>query len=311
MADGTATVERQPRPAPPVAPGSRARAVPSRRRVGRTLRTGLVKLVVYLAVLPLAGFIMLPFIWMLSSSFKPIGSGIRFPPEFIPRVWVFTNYPLVFDTIPFFLYLRNSLIVTGGVIVGELLSTSIVAYSFARLRYPGKNFFFVVLLATMMIPFPVTMVPTFVLFNLIHWVDTYLPLIVPAFFAPAFAVFLLRQFFMTINRELDDAAKVDGCNEFRILFQILLPLSKPALTTVAIFSFTANWNDFLGPLIYLSSAKKFTLALGINYLRSFRGGGDLAPQMAAAVMFSAPCIILFFLAQRYFVQGIVTTGLKG
>jgi ABC-type glycerol-3-phosphate transport system permease component len=163
----------------------------------------------------------------------------------------------------------------------------------------------------MMIPFPVTMVPTFIVFNLIHWVDTYLPLIVPAWFAPPFAVFLLRQFFLTVNRELDDAAKVDGCSDWRILFQILMPLSKPALTTVAIFSFTANWNDFLGPLIYLSSARKFTLALGINYLRSFRGGGDIAPQMAAGLMFSAPCIILFFLAQKYFVQGIVTTGLKG
>ncbi|MGQ9553624.1 MAG: carbohydrate ABC transporter permease [Anaerolineae bacterium] len=274
-------------------------------------RRVLVRVIVYAALLPLAGFIILPFAWMLGSSFKPIGSGIRFPPEFIPRHWVWSNYPLVFKTIPFLTYMRNSLIVTGGVIVGEVISTSIVGYSFARLRYPGRDAAFVILLATMMIPFPVTMVPTFVLFNLIHWVNTYLPLIIPAWFAPPFAVFLLRQFFMTVNRELDDAAKVDGCSELRILFQILMPLSKPALTTVAIFSFTANWNDFLGPLIYLSDADKFTLALGINYLRSFRGGGDLAPQMAASLMFSAPCIILFFLAQKYFVQGIVTTGLKG
>jgi multiple sugar transport system permease protein len=195
--------------------------------------------------------------------------------------------------------------------VGELLSTSIVAYSFARLRYPGRGLAFTLLLATMMIPFPVTMVPQFVLFNELRLVNTYVPLILPAWFAPAFAVFLLRQFFMTINRELDDAAKVDGCGELRILFRILMPLSKPALTTVAIFSFTGNWNDFLGPLIYLSDARKFTLALGINYLRSFRGGGDLAPQMAASLMFSLPCIVLFFLAQKYFVQGIVTTGIKG
>jgi ABC-type glycerol-3-phosphate transport system permease component len=270
-----------------------------------------VRVFVFLLLLPLAGFIILPFLWMLSSSFKPIGSGIRFPPQFIPTHWVWSNYPLVFQTIPFLTYMRNSIIVTGGVIVGEVLSSSIVGYSFARLRYPGREAAFILVLATMMIPFPVTMVPTFVLFNLIHWVNTYLPLIVPAWFAPPFAVFLLRQFFMTVNRELDDAAKVDGCNELRILFQILMPLSKPALTTVAIFSFTANWNDFLGPLIYLSDARKFTLALGINYLRSFRGGGDLAPQMAASLMFSAPCIILFFLAQRYFVQGIVTTGIKG
>ena len=270
-----------------------------------------VRVFVFLLLLPLAGFIILPFLWMLSSSFKPIGSGIRFPPQFIPSHWVWNNYPLVFKTIPFLGFMRNSLVVTGGVIIGEVLSTSIVGYSFARLRYPGRDVAFILLLATMMIPFPVTMVPTFVLFNLIHWVNTYLPLIIPAWFAPPFAVFLLRQFFMTVNRELDDAAKVDGCSELRILFQILMPLSKPALTTVAIFSFTANWNDFLGPLIYLSDARKFTLALGINYLRSFRGGGDLAPQMAASLMFSAPCIVLFFVAQRYFVQGIVTTGIKG
>lgn len=299
-----ATAARQARPA------HRA-AVRHQRQWWLLVRRAAGRVIVYAALLPLAGFILLPFVWMLGSSFKPIGSGIRFPPQFIPETWVWSNYPLVFDTIPFFMYLRNSVLVTGGVIVGELLSTSIVGYSFARLRYPGRDACFMLLLATMMIPFPVTMVPQFVLFNILGWVDTYLPLIIPAWFAPAFAVFLLRQFFMTVNRELDDAAKVDGCNEFRILFQILMPLSKPALTTVAIFSFTANWNDFLGPLIYLSDARKFTLALGINYLRSFRGGGDLAPQMAASLMFSAPCIILFFLAQKYFVQGIVTTGIKG
>lgn len=282
-----------------------------RRNWQRIARKSFQKLLIYLAILPLAGFCLLPLAWMLGSSFKPIGSGIKFPPQFIPNPIVFTNYPLVFKTIPFLMYARNSAIVTFGVIIGEVLSACVVAYAFARLRFPGRNVLFVVLLATMMIPYPVTMVPTFVVFKIIHWIDTYLPLIAPAWFAPAFAVFLMRQFFMTINRELDDAAKVDGCNELRILFQILMPLSKPALTTIAIFSFTANWNDFMGPLIYLSSSKKYTLALGINYLRSFRGGGDLAPQMAASVMFVMPCIILFFAAQKYFVQGIVTTGLKG
>jgi len=282
-----------------------------RRRAARIARKVLTKAVVYLAILPLAAFIIMPFAWMLGSSFKPIGSGIRFPPQFIPNPIVLTNYPYVFKTIPFFRYFLNSTIVVVGVLVGEVLSASVVGFSFARLRFPGRNFLFILLLATMMIPYPVTMVPTFIVFRLIRWVDTYLPLIVPAFAAPAFAVFLMRQFFMTINRELDDAAKVDGCNELLTLFRILMPLSMPALTTIAIFSFTANWNDFLGPLIYLSSSTKYTLALGINYLRSFRGGGDLAPQMAASVMFVTPCVILFFVAQKYFVQGIVTTGLKG
>ncbi len=288
-----------------------AASIRRRRSARRIVRDVAPKVLVYLLLLPLTFFIIMPFAWMVGSSFKPIGSGIKFPPQFIPNPIVFTNYPLVFKTIPFLMYTRNSLIVTLTVIVGEVLSASVVGYSFARLRFPGRDFMFVVLLATMMIPYPVTMVPTFIVFKILRWVDTYLPLTIPAFFAPPFAVFLLRQFFLTVNRELDDAAKVDGCNELRILFQILMPLSKPALTTVAIFSFTANWNDFLGPLIYLSSARMYTLALGINYLRSFRGGGDLAPQMAAAVMFSLPCIVLFFLGQKYFVQGIVTTGLKG
>lgn len=288
-----------------------ARTVRRRRQALFLGRRIAAKVFVYLLLLPMAGFIVLPFIWMVSSSFKPIGSGIRFPPQLIPETIVFTNYPHVFATIPFLTYMRNSAIVTGGTIVGTVISSCLVAYSFARLRYPGRDFLFLALLATMMIPYPVVMVPTFVLFNHLRWVDTYLPLIAPAFFAPAFSVFLLRQFLLTVNRELDDAAKVDGCSELRILFQILLPLSKPALTTVAIFTFTGTWNDFLGPLIYLNSARKFTLALGINYLRSFRGGGDLAPQMAASLMFVAPCVALFFLAQRYFVQGIVTTGLKG
>ena len=282
-----------------------------RRRAARIARKVLTKAVVYLAILPLAAFIIMPFAWMLGSSFKPIGSGIKFPPQFIPNPAVLTNYPYVFKTIPFFRYFLNSTIIVVGVLVGEVLSASVVGFSFARLRFPGRNFLFILLLATMMIPYPVTMVPTFIVFRLIRWVDTYLPLIVPAFAAPAFAVFLMRQFFMTINRELDDAAKVDGCNELLTLFRILMPLSMPALTTIAIFSFTANWNDFLGPLIYLSSSTKYTLALGINYLRSFRGGGDLAPQMAASVMFVTPCVLLFFVAQKYFVQGIVTTGLKG
>ena len=282
-----------------------------RRNAARIARKVLTRAVVYLAILPLAAFIIMPFAWMLGSSFKPIGSGIKFPPQFIPNPAVLTNYPYVFKTIPFFRYFLNSTIVVVGVLVGEVLSASVVGFSFARLRFPGRNFLFILLLATMMIPYPVTMVPTFIVFRLIRWVDTYLPLIVPAFAAPAFAVFLMRQFFMTINRELDDAAKVDGCNELLTLFRILMPLSMPALTTIAIFSFTANWNDFLGPLIYLSSSTKYTLALGINYLRSFRGGGDLAPQMAASVMFVTPCVLLFFVAQKYFVQGIVTTGLKG
>lgn len=267
--------------------------------------------VVYVLLLALGSAILLPFLWTVSSSLKPFGAGIKFPPEFIPKTFLWQNYPKVFETIPFLNFLKNSVFVTGMAVTGELLSASMVAYAFARLRFPGRKVLFYVVLATMMIPFPVIMVPTFIIFKQLGWVGTFLPLILPPFFGPAFSIFLLRQFFMTINPELDEAAKVDGANEFTIYWRLILPLSKPALATIAIFSFMANWNDFMGPLIYLNNSEMYTLALGINYLRSFRGGGDLSLQMAASVMFMAPCIILYFIAQRNIVQGIVTTGLKG
>ena len=269
------------------------------------------QLLIYTLLLVLGAAILLPFFWTLSSSLKPYGAGLKFPPEFVPSTFVWDNYPKVFRTIPFFTFLKNSVFVTTVAVLGELISASMVAYSFARLRFPGRNILFLVVLATMMIPYPVTMVPTFIIFRLLGLVGTYAPLVLPPFFGPAFSIFMLRQFFLTINPELDEAAKIDGANEFTIYWRIMLPLSKPALATIAIFSFMANWNDFMSPLIYLSKTEMFTLALGINYLRSFRGGGDLSLQMAASVMFMIPCIVLYFIAQRNIVQGIVTTGLKG
>ncbi|MCJ7738872.1 MAG: carbohydrate ABC transporter permease [Anaerolineae bacterium] len=283
----------------------------TRRSPQRVAWEAFQRILIYLVLLSLGTAILLPFLWTLSSSLKPFGTGITFPPEFIPKRFEWQNYVKVFQTIPFFGYLRNSVVVTGLSMVGELVSCTLVAYAFARLRFPGSNVLFIVLLGTMMIPYPVTMVPTFILFNSLKWVNTYLPLVLPPFFAPAYNVFLLRQFFVTINRELDEAAEVDGASKFRIYWQIILPLAKPALATVAIFSFMYYWNDFMGPLIYLSDSKKFTLSLGINFLRSMRGGGDLSMQMAASIMFVSPCILLFFVAQRYIVEGIVTTGLKG
>jgi ABC-type glycerol-3-phosphate transport system permease component len=283
----------------------------SKRTLQRTVRGAVRQTFVYILLLVLGLAVLLPFLWTLSSSLKPFGTGITFPPQFIPKRLEWQNYVTVMETIPFIRFFRNSVIVTGLSVLGEVLSCSMVAYAFARLRFPGRNVLFIIVLGTMMIPYPVTMVPTFILFNELNWVNTYLPLVIPPFFAPAFNVFLLRQFFLTVNRELDEAAEVDGANKFRIWWQVILPLSKPALATVAIFSFMFYWNDFLGPLIYLSDSEKFTLALGINFLRGARGGGDLSVQMAASVMFVLPCIVLFFLAQRSIVQGIVTTGLKG
>lgn len=282
-----------------------------RRSWQRIVREVIRQVFIYTLLSILGMAVMLPFLWTLSSSLKPPGAGIKFPPEFIPKVFVWNNYPHVFRLIPFLTFFKNSVIVTSLAVIGEVLSASLVAYSFARLRFPGRDALFVIVLATMMIPYPVTMVPTFIMFKLLHLVNTFLPLILPPFFGPAFSIFLLRQFFLTINLELDEAAKVDGASEFLIYRRIILPLSKPALATVAIFSFMYNWNDFLNPLIYLSDSNMYTLALGVNFLRSFRGGGELSLQMAASVMFVAPCIFLFFVAQKFIVQGIVTTGLKG
>lgn len=266
---------------------------------------------VHLLLIILGLVFLLPFLWTLSSSLKPPGAGFKFPPEFIPKTFVWGNYPRVFVMIPFLTFFKNSLLVSGLALLGEILSASLVAYSFARLRFPGRDALFLVVLATMMIPYPVTMVPTFILFKVLGVVNTYLPLILPPWFGPAFSIFLLRQFFLTINTELDEAAKVDGASEFMIYRRIIMPLSKPVLAAVAIFGFVAYWNDFLNPLIYLSESNMYTLALGVNFLRSFRGGGELAIQMAASVMFVAPCIILFLIAQRFVVEGIVTTGIKG
>jgi multiple sugar transport system permease protein len=277
----------------------------------RRARSAPAKLLIYALLIGLGTVFALPLLWTISSSFKEPGAGIKFPPQFLPEAFHWGNYARVFELIPFLTFFRNSLFVTSLAVIGELLSASLVAFSFARLRFPGRDALFLLVLATMMIPYPVTMVPTFILFKQLDLVNTYWPLILPPFLGPAFSIFLLRQFFLTINMELDEAAKVDGASEFRIYRQIILPLSKPALATVAIFSFMAYWNDFLNPLIYLTDSRMYTLAVGVFYLRSFRGGGELAYQMAAAIMFVAPCIILFFVAQRFLVQGIVTTGLKG
>ena len=213
--------------------------------------------------------------------------------------------------IPFGLYVRNTSLITAASIVGALASSSIVAFGFARLRFPGRDALFLILLATIMIPSQVTLIPTYVMFRIVGWLDSYYPLIVPAFFGGgAFNIFLLRQFFMKLPLELDDAARIDGCSTFGIFRRILLPQSRPALGVIAIFLFMGNWNDFLAPLIYLNSPDKYTLALGLNM---FRGTQYTAWHllMAASTMTAIPCMILYFLAQRYFIQGIVFTGIKG
>ncbi|NLA59150.1 MAG: carbohydrate ABC transporter permease, partial [Firmicutes bacterium] len=201
-------------------------------------------------------------------------------------------------------------IITGTVLIGTILSNSIVAYSFARLRWPGRDLLFAVLLSTIMLPQQVTMIPLFILFSKLNWVNTFLPLTVPAFFGSPFFIFLLRQFFMSIPIDLDEAARIDGCNGFMIYWKIILPISKPALATVAIFSFMWTWNDFMHPLIYLNKMERYTLSLGVVLFQTrYQVYWNLL--MAISLLILLPCILMFFFAQKYFIQGIVATGLKG
>jgi len=279
----------------------------------RKKRRGLVGKAIALAVVSVGAlFILAPVFWMLSTSLKTLDQTLAFPPVWIPPSLQFKNYPDALSVLPFGTFARNSAIVTLTVLVGEVLTNSFVAYGFARLRGPGRRWIFMVLLSTMLIPFPVLVIPQYLLFKNLGWIDTFLPLIVPPWFGSAFLIFLVRQFYMTIPRELDEAAEIDGCGYFSIYFRIIMPLAKPALASVAIFSFTYNWNDYLAPLIYLDSPSNFTLPLG---LASFLGRpGTVIPWhqlMAASLVTVLPCVLLFFFAQRFFIQGIVVSGVKG
>jgi len=277
----------------------------------RSVRNVLFKLVIYPVLVAGSIVMLMPLAWLVSSSLKPSGLIFVVPPQWIPKPIAWENYRKVWELIPFALYTRNTLIITIGSIIGGVSSATLVAFGFARLRFPGRDVLFLVLLSTIMIPEQVTLIPTYVLFRLIGWLDTFYPLIVPTFFGGgAFSIFLVRQFFMRLPLELDDAARIDGCGSFGIFFRILLPQARPVLGVLAIFSFMGNWNGFFLPLIYLNSPEKYTLSIGINL---FRGTQFAAWNllMAASLMMALPCIVLYFVAQRYFIQGIVFTGIKG
>jgi ABC-type glycerol-3-phosphate transport system permease component len=251
---------------------------------------------------------------LVSTSLKEPGQVFRFPPEWIPHPIRWQNYPDAMTAMPFGRYVANTLFITASNMVGVLLSSSLAAYSFARLRFPGREAIFWMLLSTLMLPQAVILIPRYIEFQKLDWIDTWRPLIVPNFFAAGlggvFYIFLLRQFFRSIPRELSDAARVDGASEFRIYWQIIMPLSRPALAVVLIFTFLDNWNNYLEPLIFLSSPNKFTVALG---LASFRGlfSTDWHLLMAASTVMILPVVALFFLLQRYFVRGVVLSGIKG
>lgn len=253
---------------------------------------------------------MLPFYWMVISSLKPSYAVLKIPPDWLPIPPRWENFPEALTYVPFGRYALNTLFVTAFSVIGTLFSSTLVAYGFARLRATGKNFLFLLLLATMMLPYPVTMVPVFVIFSKLGWINTFLPLILPTFLGVPFYIFLLRQFFMTIPRELEDAARIDGANTLQIIWHVIVPLSKPALAAVAIFTFQATWNDFLAPLIYLNDQSRYTISLGLSFFRSTYQV-NWAYLMAASLVTMLPIIVVFFLAQRVFIQGITLTGIKG
>ena len=267
------------------------------------------KVLRYVLLAAAAALFLAPALWMLSSSLKPDYEIFASPPVLWPASPRWENYTQALTSLPFGRFAINTLIIALSSIVGHLLSCSVVAYGFARLRAPGKGFFFILLLSTLMLPYPVTMVPLYIIFSRLGWVNSFLPLILPTFFGNAFYIFLLRQSFKQIPSELEDAALIDGAGTLQILWNVILPLSRPALATVAIFTFQAAWNDFLAPLIFLHDQSKYTLMLGLSF---FRGAYTVnwAYLMASSLVITLPVIVLFFFTPREFIEGVGFTGTK-
>ena len=269
-------------------------------------------IIVYSLLIALSLVFFFPFYWMVATALKAERFVFTWPPQWIPNPVMWSNFKEALSNpqLPFPVFFKNTMILEIGIIVGRLISCTLIAYGFARLEAPGKNVLFAVLLATLMLPNAVTQIPRFILFNKIGWVNSYLPLIVPAWFGEAYAIFLMRQFFMTIPRELEEAARIDGANFLQIILGVIVPLSMPVLTVILILSFKDIWNDFFTPLLYLNDLTKYPLAVGLAYFNGqFRVQMSLL--MAASVVVLLPLLIVFFIAQRAFVEGISLTGLAG
>ena len=264
----------------------------------------------YLVLVLVAGLMVGPFLWMVSTSMMDQADIFRSPPRWFPERLNLKNYRAIMDLLPLGGMFLNSFTIALSATVGQVFSCALAAYAFARMKFRGHVVLYFVLLATMMIPPQVTMIPVFLIMKALGWIDTLYALIVPAFFGGAFGTFLLRQFFSTIPMDLEDAARIDGCGRFRIFWRIVLPLSRPALVTLALFTFMAYWNDLLGPVIYLSSVGKATLTIGLANLQSDVMITRYDLLMAGSVLSVLPILILFIAGQRWFVRGIAMTGLK-
>ena len=282
------------------------------RRAVNLLGRGLIYLTLAVGVV----LFMLPVVWLVGGSLKPVEQVFTVPPTFFPRPVLWSNYAEALAKFPFWVGLRNTMTIVVGVLVGRVLTASLVAYGFARLRFPGRGALFIVVLATMMIPYHVVLLPQYLIFRGLGWLNTALPIIVPNWFGGgAFFIFMLRQFFRSLNSEIDEAARIDGCGFFSTLWQIILPQSLPAIGTLAIFTFMWEWNDFLAPLIYLNTPDKMTLAVA---LRQWQFDTDATyreatwPElMVMSTILTIPPVLVFFFLQRRFIQGVVITGVKG
>ena len=281
-------------------------------RWGRRKMLALARTVLIYAVLSVgAVVVLLPFLWIVSTALKPADQVLIYPPQWIPHPLRWRNFAEGWTTLPFTLYLQNTCIITFSVILGTLITASMAAYAFARLRWPGRDLIFLITLATIMLPAQVTMIPVFLMFRNLGWLNTFKPLTVGAWLGGgAVNIFLIRQFMLTIPLELEEAARIDGCSTFGIYWRIVLPLLKTCLAVIAVFTFISTWNDFMGPLIYLTTPDKATLALGLQF---FQGHYGVTYQflMAVSLIVMAPCLLLFLAAQRLFVSGIALIGIKG
>lgn len=279
------------------------------RMAGQARHRALDALIV--ALLLLGGAVMLlPFAWMFSTSWRLARESFSLPPQWLPTAWRIENYREVLDNIPFVAFVLNSLWVAAAVTLGQLVTCSMAAYAFARLRFPGREALFLVFLSQLMVPQQVTIIPIFILIRVLGLLDTSWSLIVPALFS-AFGTFLLRQFFLTIPDELEDAARVDGAGYVRTYVQIILPLAGPALSTLTIFTFNFYWNEFFRPLLFISTWERMTLPLGLTVMKGYLGVGNVAAIMAGVSMGILPVLVVFLLAQRYLIEGVTLTGIKG
>ncbi len=277
-------------------------------KIGTRLNRVSIHLILFVSAIVM----LIPFVWMISSSLLNEREMFQIPPVWIPDPPRFENYSEAWNALPFTLFLRNTLVITIGRLLPLLFSCTVTAFGFARLRGRGKNVLFMIMLATMMLPYQVTMIPTYIFFAKLNWVNTFKPFIIPSFFGMPFFIFMMRQFFMTLPPEMDEAARIDGASTFQIFRKIYLPLSKAALAAMSVFIFMFSWNDFIMPLIYLHKIEQLPLALGIQLFRSY---GEYFTRwdyiMASSVAMSIPPLLVFFFSQKFFIKGVALTGLKG